>query len=151
MKTDLVVAGYIFDNGNVLLIKHKKLGLWLPVGGHINENETPDDALLREIKEETNLDINILGNNNINLEGNVKKNLAAPFHANVHSVGDHDHCCFFYLCKALNPEKLKINNDLDGFKWVSMNELESKEIPADVRNIGMRAFEILGKVNNSSQ
>lgn len=150
MKTDFVVAGYIFDNDNILLIHHKKLGLWLPVGGHINENETPDDALLREIKEETNLDVKILGNNGISLEGNVKKNLAAPFHANVHSVGDHDHCCFFYLCKALNPEKLKINSELDDFRWVSKAELSGKEIPADVRNIGMRAFEILEKINNSN-
>lgn len=148
MKTDLVVAGYTFHKDKILLIHHKKLGLWLPVGGHINENETPDDALLREIREETNLDVKILGNKGISLEGNVKKNLAVPFHANVHSVGNHDHCCFFYLCEALNPEKLKINNELDDFRWVSRNELKSREIPADVRNIGLRAFEILEKINN---
>jgi 8-oxo-dGTP pyrophosphatase MutT (NUDIX family) len=149
MKTDFVVAGYIFNKGKVLLIKHKKLGLWLPVGGHIDENETPDAALLREIKEETNLDARILGNNGISPEGNVKKNLAVPFHANVHSVGDHDHCCFFYLCKALNPKKLKINNELDDFRWVYKAELSGKEIPADVRNIGMRAFEIIEETNST--
>ncbi|MBI4143377.1 NUDIX hydrolase, partial [Candidatus Woesearchaeota archaeon] len=132
MRIDFVVAGYIFDKGKVLLIKHKKLGLWLPVGGHINENETPDDALLREVKEETSLDVKILGRNGISSAGNVKKNLAVPFHANVHSVGDHDHCCFFYLCKSLNSKKLKINNELDDFKWFSKKELKSKEIPADV-------------------
>ena len=143
MKTDFVVAGYIFDNNDVLLIKHKKLGLWLPVGGHINRNETPDEALLREIKEETNLNVKILSQNNISQEGNVKKNIPVPFHANVHSVGNHDHCCFFYLCKALNPAKLRINNELDGFRWFSRKELSSKEVPADVRNIGLKAFKIL--------
>ena len=148
MRTDFVVAGYIFDNGNVLLIKHRKLGLWLPVGGHIGKDETPDEALLREIKEETNLSVRILSNDGISSEGNVKKNLAVPFHANVHSVGDHDHCCFFYLCKALNSEKLKINNELDGFKLYSRNELKGKEIPADVRNIGMMAFGIFEKLNS---
>lgn len=147
MKTDLVVAGYIFDNDNVLLIKHKKLGLWLPVGGHIDKDETPDEALLREIKEETNLNVRILSRNGISSQGNVKKNLAVPFHANLHSVGNHDHCCFFYLCKSLNSKKLKINNELDGFRWYSKNELEGKEIPADVRNIGMKAFEIFEKMN----
>ena len=41
MKTDLTVAGYILNNNKTLLIYHKKIGLWLPVGGHIEENETP--------------------------------------------------------------------------------------------------------------
>lgn len=147
MKTDFVVAGYIFYNDHVLLIKHKKLGLWLPVGGHIDKDETPDEALLREIKEETNMDVRILGSNGISPDGNVKKNLAVPFHANVHSVGDHDHCCFFYLCRALNPKKLKTNNEIDGFRWYSRSELKGREIPVDVRNIGMRAFEIFEKLN----
>ena len=151
MKTDLVVAGYIFDNDKVLLTHHKKLRLWLPVGGHINKDETPDAALLREIKEETNLNVEILSNNGISLEGNVRKNLAVPFHANVHSVGDHDHCCFFYLCKVLNSKKLKINNELEDFRWVSKNGLNGKEIPLDVRNIGMRAFEILEETNNPNR
>ena len=59
MKTDLVVAGYIFSKDKVLLIHHKKLDLWLPVGGHIEKNETPDEALLREIKEEIGIDVRI--------------------------------------------------------------------------------------------
>ncbi|MCX6709315.1 MAG: NUDIX domain-containing protein [Candidatus Woesearchaeota archaeon] len=55
MKTDLVVSAYIFNQDKVLLIHHKKLNLWLPVGGHIDKDETPDEAILREIKEETPL------------------------------------------------------------------------------------------------
>lgn len=60
MKTDLVIAGYIIHQNKVLLIHHRKLNLWLPVGGHIDENETPDQALLREIKEEISIDVEIL-------------------------------------------------------------------------------------------
>ncbi|MBI2659918.1 NUDIX domain-containing protein [Candidatus Woesearchaeota archaeon] len=148
MKTDIVVAGLIFNKDKVLLVKHKKLGLWLPVGGHIDKNETPDEALLREIKEETNLEVRILSKNKMSLDGNVKKNLAVPFHANVHSVGDHDHCCFFYLCKSLNSKKLKINNELDDFKWISKKELKSKGIPADVGNIGLKAFGLYERLTN---
>ena len=57
MKIDLDVAGYIFDGEKVLLVHNKKLDLWLPVGGHIEKDETPDDALLREVKEETGLEL----------------------------------------------------------------------------------------------
>lgn len=142
MKTDLVVAGYISHQDKVLLIHHRKLDLWLPVGGHIDENETPDQALLREIKEEVNIDVEILNENDIPLAGNVKQNLATPFCVNVHSVGDHDHCCFFYICKALDPERLKINKELKAFEWFTKDDLSKDYVPDDVKNQCLKAFEI---------
>ena len=71
MRLDFVVAGYIFHKKKVLLIHHRKLDLWLPVGGHIEKDETPDDALRREIKEETNLDIEISNPHELPPEGNI--------------------------------------------------------------------------------
>ena len=145
MRLDFVVAGYIFHKKKVLLIHHRKLDLWLPVGGHINRDETPDDALRREIKEETNLDIEIFSHNALPLEGNIKANLSTPFSVNVHNVMDHDHCCFFYACKALNPDELKTNGEVKGHMWVSKEELNRKEIPKDVRNLAMKAFRLFEK------
>jgi len=113
MKIDLTVAGYIFNNKKeVLLIHHKKLNLWLPVGGHIDEDETPDDALIREVKEETSLDIRILHEQKLPVVGNVIRNLATPFHVNLHSVGDHQHVGNYYVCQALNPKQLQFNPGL---------------------------------------
>ena len=40
---------------SVLLTKHKKLGKWLQLGGHIAENENPDQAAYRECSEESGL------------------------------------------------------------------------------------------------
>lgn len=142
MKTDLVVAGYIIYNDKVLLIHHRKLDLWLPVGGHIDENETPDQALLREIKEEIGIDVEMLNKSDIPLGGNVRYNLATPFYVNVHSVGDHDHCCLFYVCKAINPEKLQINKELKNFEWFTKEDLNKKHVPVDVKNQCIRAFEL---------
>ena len=147
MKTDLVVAGYVFHEDKVLLIHHKKLGLWLPVGGHINENETPDEALLREIEEEIGIGVEILNKNQMPLIGNTRKNLATPFYANVHSVGDHNHCCFFYICKAINPEKLKINKELVDYGWFSKEDLSAKKITLDVRSIATKAFGLFDRIN----
>ena len=146
MKTDLVVAGYIFYKDKLLLIHHRKLGLWLPVGGHIEQNETPDDALLREIKEETGLDAEILNQSKIPIEGNSKRNLAIPIHVNIHSVGDHDHCCFFYACKT-SSDKIKANHEIKSFGWFSKEDLSKPHITADVRNIGLKAFELYIQLN----
>ena len=41
----------------VVLLKHKRLGLWLQPGGHIDAGETPWDGARREAAEETGLDV----------------------------------------------------------------------------------------------
>lgn len=142
IKTDLTVGGYIFYKDKVLLIHHKGRDLWLPVGGHIEKNETPDKALIREVKEETGLNIKILNVSDLPKEGNVKENLAVPFYVNVHPVGDHDHCCFFYICKATNPEDLVINKELKNFSWFSKDDLNKNYVPRDVKNQALKAFEL---------
>ena len=49
-------TGLVFNNsGEILMIKHKKLGVWLPPGGHIDENELLCEAVIREIFEETGI------------------------------------------------------------------------------------------------
>ena len=42
---------------HVVLHKHKRLGLWLQPGGHIEMGETIAEAALREAREETGLDV----------------------------------------------------------------------------------------------
>ena len=148
MKIDLVTAGYIMHQNKVLLIHHKKLDLWLPVGGHIDENETPDQALLREINEEIGIDVKILNNSDMPLRGSIKCNLATPFYVNVHSVEDHNHCCLFYVCKAINPEQLQINNELKNFEWFTKEELGNDKIPIDVKNQCLKAFNLYNRIVN---
>jgi 8-oxo-dGTP pyrophosphatase MutT (NUDIX family) len=47
------VAVFVVHSGRVLLHYHRKLGRWLPPGGHVEDNELPDDAAVREVLEET--------------------------------------------------------------------------------------------------
>ena len=141
VKTDLVVTGYIFNEDKLLLIHHNKLNLWLPVGGHMEQNENMDEALRREVKEETNLEIEFLQSAPIPLSGNTHTNLSNPFHVSMHSVGDHDHCSLFYICKAKNIGSLSINKELKNYKWVKQEDLNDNSIPKDVQHIAKIAFE----------
>ncbi|HVU51533.1 MAG TPA: NUDIX domain-containing protein [Polyangia bacterium] len=50
------VAIFCRHGGEVLLIRHKRLGAWLPVGGEIEPGETPLEAARRELGEETGLE-----------------------------------------------------------------------------------------------
>ncbi len=50
-------SGIVVGHRGVVLLKHKRLGIWLQPGGHIDPGETPWDAALRESAEETGLDV----------------------------------------------------------------------------------------------
>jgi 8-oxo-dGTP pyrophosphatase MutT (NUDIX family) len=52
ISRDFTVAVFVVHAGRVLLHPHVKSGLWLPPGGHIEPNELPDEAALREVEEE---------------------------------------------------------------------------------------------------
>ena len=53
----LACSLYLFDASkeNILLVKHKGLGVWLPPGGHVEEGELPQVAALRETSEEAQI------------------------------------------------------------------------------------------------
>ena len=57
MTRDFTVAVFVIWQGCVLLHPHRKLGLWLPPGGHIDANELPDEAAVREVLEESGVRI----------------------------------------------------------------------------------------------
>ncbi|MBI1840272.1 MAG: NUDIX domain-containing protein, partial [Verrucomicrobia bacterium] len=60
-KIDFTVAIFLIDQGRVLLVLHKRLKKWLPLGGHIELDEDPETAALREAKEESGYDIELSG------------------------------------------------------------------------------------------
>jgi 8-oxo-dGTP pyrophosphatase MutT (NUDIX family) len=49
------IAVYPRFGDELLLIKHKRLGVWLPPGGELEPDETPLEAAARELREETGL------------------------------------------------------------------------------------------------
>lgn len=60
-KIDFVSSVYIVNGDAVLLRKHDKYKMWLPPGGHIELDEDPSEAAIREAKEEVGLDVTLSG------------------------------------------------------------------------------------------
>lgn len=52
------VTGLIFDeSGRILLLRHSNGGVWVAPGGSLDPNELPADAVVREVWEETGLEV----------------------------------------------------------------------------------------------
>ncbi len=125
-KIDLTVGACIVYNGKILLMHHRKLNKWLFPGGHIDQNETPDNAILREVKEETGLVLKFINFSELKQSPEEIEKLALPFHANLHNVGDHDHYCSYYLGTVDDPNFVK-NHESKDLKWLGIEELEKLE------------------------
>ena len=63
MEKHFCVSVYVYDEKEqkVLLVKHKKMGLWVQPGGHVEPNESMEEAAIREVYEETGLTVELLG------------------------------------------------------------------------------------------
>ena len=63
MKRHFCASVFVINpkNKKILLVHHKKFNKWVQPGGHIEDNETPEEAALREVYEETGVKVQLLG------------------------------------------------------------------------------------------
>ncbi len=119
---DFTVAVFVVRNGTVLLHLHKRLGRWLPPGGHIELNELPDDAAIREVLEETGVRCILVGPspNSVNEPGQPRQ-LVRPIGIQLADIGDtgHQHIDLVYLALGLDEGDGRGSWFTEG----SMNEL----------------------------
>ncbi|MDQ3098398.1 MAG: NUDIX domain-containing protein [bacterium] len=125
---DFTVAVFIVHDNKVLLILHKKLLRWLPIGGHIELNEDPDQGLLREIKEECGLEVDILSTKP-NLECAGTKFLYTPNYMDLHDISDtHKHVGLTYFAQAKSDKFTFAEKEHNDIRWVTEEELEDEKL-----------------------
>src|SRR6185436_5266087 len=115
------------DN-KVLLHKHKKLGFWLPPGGHIELDEDPNEAAVREVKEESGLDVEIIGNPRAQDEpwSDKGRDLIPPKFLNRHyfdAAKTHEHIDFVYFARAKSGVVVPENPDGE-IRWFTADEIK---------------------------
>ena len=124
---DFVVSIFIVYENKVLLIHHKQLNKWLPIGGHIELNEDPEESLFKEVKEECGLEIEVLGEKPA-IESEGTKFLYSPSFLDIHKISEsHKHIGLTYFAKAKSDKFIFNKEEHIGIRWFNREDLEKPE------------------------
>lgn len=124
---DFVVSVFIVHRDRVLLVYHKRYHEWLPIGGHIELNEDPEQALYREIREECGLRVKILAPTPAIAHRGVKP-MPVPAYVDVHRIDAvHRHIAFVYFGRAQSSKVRLHEREHKSYAWLSQADLTKKE------------------------
>ncbi len=151
-KIDFTVAIFVVHAAKVLLIHHRGLDKWLPVGGHIELDEDPEAAALREVREESGLDVELLGERPPTT-GHGTRALIAPRFLDIHYISaTHEHIGMIYWARprpgTLADSELSLAAaEHHEIRWCSRAELEGLRPPmsAAVKWYCRKALEEVGQ------
>ena len=123
-KIDFTVAIFVVYEAKVLLIHHRKLDKWLPLGGHIELDEDPEQAALREAKEESGFEVELLGERPPTTEPGTRA-LIAPRFLDIHRITDaHQHIGMIYWARPKNGSLTLAASEHHDIRWCSSEELD---------------------------
>jgi 8-oxo-dGTP pyrophosphatase MutT (NUDIX family) len=133
-KIDFTVAVFVVHDGKILLIHHRQLDKWLPLGGHIELDEDPEQAALREAKEESGLDVELLGERPPTTSPGTRA-LIAPRFLDIHRIsGTHEHIGMMYWARPKGGGPAAAGTKLaaaehHAIRWCSSAELDALSPP----------------------
>ena len=124
-KIDFTVAIFVVHQDKVLLIHHRKLNKWLPLGGHIELDEDPEIAALREAKEESGFDVELVGDRPPTTEPGTRA-LIAPRFLDIHRISDsHEHIGMIYWARPKSGDLALAAEEHHDIRWCSTVDLDS--------------------------
>ena len=140
VKKCIVTSCIVIKDGKVLLLFHNKLQKWMYPGGHVEENETPYEAVLRETKEETGYNVSIIGAKPLGLKKN-KEAVEMPMPEMVlyedvpYKTGRHMHFDFVYLGIAKGKRGRLAKGESTKFMWVTEKDIAGLYTFNNIRKI----------------
>lgn len=123
-------------DGEVLVIHHHRLGTWLPIGGELEAGETPLEAAIRELREESSL------------RGEFRDLDGAPDGVPPGYIGYEEHKAgnkglhmnFVFVADVADAADVVPNDEFSDYRWVDLDELNRLDSPVNVRQFGVLAL-----------
>ena len=151
----LTATGFVVWRGRVLLHWHRKNRLWLPFGGHIEQNEDPIECVLREVEEECGIAAEVFGSPQPFAGFATPRQLPPPVTILVERAFDgrdwHEHIDLIYFVRPLAPPPESFADPT--IRWLDGPALEANQpippspeeppvpLPNDVRLLALEALQ----------
>lgn len=155
MRRHFTATGFVVDGSRTLLHWHKRLQQWMPPGGHIEADEDPVQAVLREIEEETGLVTEVIPQREA-AGFEYPEQLSPPYTILVEDIpgpeDPHKHIDMIYFCRLVDGGRDRLADD-PTLRWVDEDDLRRSEamdvagcgvsvaVPEDVRELALIAIE----------
>lgn len=157
MQRHFTVTGFLVDGDRTLLHWHKKLRIWLPPGGHIDPDEDPVQAVVREVLEETGITADVVPHLPPLPFANVAQ-IPTPLVIISADVDDgpHQHIDMSYALRPVDGVPPRPPDTDHGFIWVTRDQLQRNDslpvascgvdipVPEDVRILALQAIALVG-------
>ncbi|MDO8594489.1 MAG: NUDIX domain-containing protein [bacterium] len=143
-KIDFTVEVLIVHKDKVLLRMHDKVKKWLGPGGHVELDEDPVEAAIREVKEEVGLDVELVGGQRI---GNGSGDILPPVALNRHHITPtHEHVSLVYFATSKSDSLHPMNESdrSDECRWCTLEDLEKMDLLPNTRQYATAALLRLG-------
>jgi 8-oxo-dGTP diphosphatase len=134
IKLKFACVCIVFNEENkLLLVRRSENDNWMAgkfalIGGGIEENEIPEECIIREAKEEANLTLK-------------KPKL-------VYSTIEGNTFLYVYVSKVTNSDRIKLNDEHTGYIWVNSNDIEKYDTVPNLFDMVKKVYDIM-VVNNS--
>ena len=140
-----VATSYVYDRktDRFLLIWHKKLGKWLPPGGHLNSEEEPHKGAQRELVEEIGVEgriLNLLETPQVETPATAQ--LPTPFCILYEKIPaevegeEHMHIDFVYVVEIPLFEPLSLRaEEVSLARWVPSGEIDHIDTYENVKHV----------------
>jgi ADP-ribose pyrophosphatase YjhB (NUDIX family) len=119
MKQTYTIGAFaiILDEQDRVLLCHRRdYDLWNLPGGGVEANESPWECVIREVKEETGLDVQV-------------ESLAG-----VYSKRNSTDIVFSFICKVIGA-KITLTDEADKIEYFAVNEIPHNTSPNQVERI----------------
>lgn len=142
-KKQFTASVWILTNAKpvkMLLINHKKTGQWQQPGGHVEDNENPVETAVREVKEETGIDISFLLGK-IEKIDNVSSFLPSPDFIMEQAIPEyknevmHYHIDFEYVVRVSEQELNPLESESQELGWFTKDEISKLSTHGDTKVI----------------